>query len=70
IETARIHYQEISIIGVFHHTPFSVRRAFNIMIENSELLAKIVTHAMPLEDIGRAFELMETREALKVIIKP
>ncbi|MCP4229851.1 MAG: zinc-binding dehydrogenase, partial [bacterium] len=24
IETARIHYQEISIIGVFHHTPFSV----------------------------------------------
>jgi len=70
IETARIHYQEISIIGVFHHTPFSVRRAFNIMIENHDLLRKIVSHTLPLEDLTKAFDLMENREAVKIAIKP
>jgi len=70
IETARIHYQEISVIGVFHHTPFSVRRAFNIMMENHDLLRKIISHTLPLEDINRAFELMESREAVKIAIKP
>ncbi len=70
IETARIHYQELSIIGVFHHTPFSVRRAFNIMLENHDLLRKIVSHTLPLEDLTKAFELMESREAVKIAIKP
>jgi L-iditol 2-dehydrogenase len=69
LDTARIHYDELSIVGVFHHTPFSVRRALTLLHENMDVLSKLATHKLPLDEINDAFGLMENREAVKVAIK-
>jgi L-iditol 2-dehydrogenase len=69
LDTARIHYDELTITGVFHHTPFSVRRALTLLHEETHALSKLATHELPLNEINDAFGLMESRSALKVALK-
>jgi L-iditol 2-dehydrogenase len=69
LDTARIHYDEVSIVGVFHHTPFSVRRALTLLHEDMDAFSKLATHELPLDEINDAFKLMEGQEALKIAIK-
>jgi L-iditol 2-dehydrogenase len=69
LDTAGIHYDELTIAGVFHHTPFSVRRALTLLHEETDALSKLATHELPLNDINDAFGLMESRCALKVALK-
>lgn len=70
LDTAGIHYDELTITGVFHHTPFSVRRALTLLQEETDALSKLATHELPLNEINDAFGLMESRRALKVALKP
>ena len=69
MDTARVHYGELSIIGVFHHTPFSVRRALTLLHEDMDILSRLATHELPLDEINDAFKMMENREAVQVALK-
>jgi L-iditol 2-dehydrogenase len=68
IDTRRPHYDELSIIGVFHHTPRTVRTALALIASGQIDVDALVTHQMPLERLEEAFELMIGGEALKVAI--
>ncbi|MEO0212275.1 MAG: alcohol dehydrogenase catalytic domain-containing protein [candidate division WOR-3 bacterium] len=63
------HYNEIDIISSFHQTPSSVKKAYQFLIKNHELLEYLITHEIELKDIILAFELMKEGKALKVAIK-
>ena len=70
VDTRRLHYDELKIIGVFHHTPLYVRKALSL-ISAGELDAEaLITHEMPLERLREALELVASGEALKVAIVP
>jgi len=70
VDTRRLHYDELQIIGVFHHTPLYVRKALSL-ISAGELDAEaLITHEMPLERLREALELVASGEALKVAIVP
>jgi L-iditol 2-dehydrogenase len=70
LDTRRAHYDELTLVGAFHHTPELVRRAVDLL--ESEKLAPdgLVSHTMGLADVPRALLLMAEGRALKVLIDP
>jgi len=70
LDTTRIHYDEISIISVFHHTPYHVREALRLISEGQIDVAKLITHVMPISDIDKAIKLHDEGKAIKIAMKP
>lgn len=56
--------------GVWVSDAGHLHRAINLVLQNQELFAKIVTHRFPLEQGNGALRAMESREALKAVLNP
>jgi L-iditol 2-dehydrogenase len=70
LDTRRVHYEELTLVGAFHHTPETIRRAVELL-ESGELVPDaLLTHRMELPAVGAALDLMSRGEALKVVITP
>jgi L-iditol 2-dehydrogenase len=69
IDAHHFHYHEKAIISVFHHTPHYVAMALRLLMSGAIREEHFVTHRLPLEDLPRAFQLMEQQEAVKVAIE-
>ncbi len=70
IGTRRLHYEELTLLGTFHHTPETIRRAVDLVESGAIVPDGLLTHHMGLADVRQALGLMETGEALKVLIEP
>lgn len=70
VETGRLHYGELRIIGVFHHTPNYVRRALALIASGAIDTDSLITHEMELSRLEEALNLVASGEALKVAIVP
>jgi L-iditol 2-dehydrogenase len=70
LDTRRVHYEELRLLGVFHHTPALIRRAVALLASRQLDPTPLVTHEMRLEAVPEALELMRRGEALKVLIRP
>jgi len=69
LDTRRTHYEELTLLGAFHHTPATIRRAVDALTSGVLVPDELISHRMPLEEVGRALELMAKGEALKVLIE-
>ena len=65
IDTKLIHYSELTIKGVYHHTPYHVRKAFKLIEKGLFDTSKFITSHMPLERLVDALELMEKQKGIK-----
>ena len=70
LDTRRVHYEELTLVGAFHHTPDLIRRAVELLSDGDVEPDGLLTHRMPLEQVPAALELMTRGEALKVLIEP
>lgn len=70
VDTRRVHYEELRLVGVFHHTPALIRRAVALLAGGALDPTPLLTHEMPLEAVPEALDLMRRGEALKVLIRP
>ena len=70
LDSRKIHYGEIRMIGSSDSTAQHVREAVELMAAASVPAARLVTHTLPLDGIFQAFDLMITGEALRVVLKP
>ena len=70
LDTRRAHYEELALLGAFHHTPGTIRRAVEALESGALAPDRLITHRMRLEEVGRALDLMARGEALKVLIEP
>jgi L-iditol 2-dehydrogenase len=70
VDTRRAHYEELTLVGAFHHTPPMIRRAVALLESDTIPTDALVTHAMGLADVPRALGLMADGQALKVAIDP
>jgi L-iditol 2-dehydrogenase len=70
MDSRPIHYGELRVVGTSDSTPAQVEKAVRLIAENKIPAAKIVTHVLPLDGILQAFELMQSGEALRVVLKP
>lgn len=70
LDTFQSHYQELTTIGVFHHTPFYMKTALDMISTKKISLTNLITHKFDLCDLEKALKLGINSEAIKVCIKP
>jgi L-iditol 2-dehydrogenase len=70
LDTRRVHYEELTLVGAFHHTPETIRRAVDLLDSGAVNPEGLLTHRMGLADVREALGLMSRGEALKVLIQP
>jgi L-iditol 2-dehydrogenase len=70
LDTQTLHYDQLTLKGVFHNTPYHVRLALDLLTAGSFPGAALITHTLPLARLPEAFDLMMTRQALKVALLP
>jgi len=69
LDTRQVHYEELTLVGAFHHTPDLIRRAVELIENGAVVPDGLLTHRMPLESVPQALALMTKGEALKVLIE-
>jgi L-iditol 2-dehydrogenase len=70
LDTRRVHYEELALVGAFHHTPALIREAVALLESEALVPDGLLTHTMSLADVPKALGLMERGQALKVLIEP
>jgi L-iditol 2-dehydrogenase len=69
IDAYRLHYEELTIRGSFHHTPATVRAALGFLASGAYPWAKLVTHRVLLDDLPSLFA-EPPRDLLKAAVTP
>ncbi len=70
LDTRRVHYEELALVGAFHHTPVLIRQAVALLESEALVPDGLLTHTMGLTEVPEALGLMERGQALKVLIEP
>ena len=70
IDTGIMHYGELTLKGVFHHTPSDVHESLRLISASQVKVASLVTHRMKLTEVEAALRLMQKGAAIKVAITP
>jgi L-iditol 2-dehydrogenase len=70
VDTRRAHYEELTLVGAFHHTPELIRQAVEALETGAIAPDGLVTHRMRLDAVRTALDLMQQGGALKVLIEP
>jgi len=70
INTNRIHYKEIFVHGSHGSSPKDNAMALKFISSGQVPVGRLITHTLPLDEINEGLRLVESREALKVILKP
>jgi L-iditol 2-dehydrogenase len=70
VDTRRAHYEELALLGAFHHTPDLIRRAVELLETGLVPAESLITHRMGLGGVRDALALMASGQALKVLIEP
>ncbi|MFN8535152.1 MAG: zinc-binding dehydrogenase [Dehalococcoidia bacterium] len=70
LDIARVHYDALSLRGVFHHTPRTVRRSLALLASGAIDVAPLVGERMPLEAAAEAMRRFDSGETMKLAIAP
>jgi L-iditol 2-dehydrogenase len=70
VDSRPIHYGELRVIGSSDSTDAHVRRAVELIAKGSLPANRVASHVLKLDDIQHAFALMESGEALRVVLTP
>ena len=70
LDTRLMHYSEITIKGVYHHTPRFVREALNLLTSGRMMAEEFITEEMPLDRVHEALNLIINRKGIKTAVIP
>lgn len=70
VSTEQLHYNALTLKGVFHNTPTHVRQALALLASRTIPFELLITDHRPLQDLAQAFEDMKNRKAIKIAIEP
>lgn len=70
LDTKRVHYDEIKIVSIFHHTPAHIREALQLITEGNIDVKQLITERLPLSEFEKAIQLHEQGKVIKVALKP
>ena len=70
LDSRPIHYGELRVVGTSDSTPRHVSKAVELISGGSVPVEKLATHLLGLDDILKAYELMQSGEALRVVLQP
>ncbi|MCQ2739566.1 MAG: alcohol dehydrogenase catalytic domain-containing protein [bacterium] len=69
-DTTKIHYGDVKLMSVFHHTPKYFRQALDLIASGKVCVEKLITDTLPLEKVEYAMEQHIAGNAIKFLIKP
>ena len=69
-DTTKMHYGDIKLMSVFHHTPKYFRMALNLIASGDVEVEKLITDELPLDKVEWAMEQHIAGNAIKFLIKP
>ena len=69
VDPYRIHYEEVRLVGAFHHTPRQFRAALAFLASGAHPFERLVTHEVGLEGVGPLFD-DPPRGYLKAAVRP
>jgi L-iditol 2-dehydrogenase len=69
-DTGRIHYDEITLKGVFHYTPSDVKKAYKLLCEGELRVSRLISGRYPLGHVQRAFDKLAKGTGIKFAIIP
>ena len=69
-DTTKMHYGDIKMMSVFHHTPKYFREALELIASGKIEVEKLITDTLPLEKVEYALQQHIEGKAIKFLIKP
>ena len=69
VDAVRLHYEELTLRGAFHHTPRTVRAALVFLAAGAFPWERLITHTIGLDDLPRLFA-DPPRDLLKAAVRP
>jgi L-iditol 2-dehydrogenase len=69
VDAYRLHYEELTVRGSFHHTPATVRAALGFLASGAYPWERLVTHRVLLRDLPALFA-DPPRDLLKAAVVP
>jgi L-iditol 2-dehydrogenase len=69
VDTFRLHYEELTLRGSFHHTPRTVRAALAFLASGAHPWERLVTHQVGLDEVAGLLE-DPPRDLLKAAVVP
>ncbi len=69
-DTTRMHYGDIKLMSVFHHTPKYFRKALDYISSGDVEVEKLITAEIPLEKVEWAMQEHIAGNAIKFLVKP
>ncbi|HHY57350.1 MAG TPA: alcohol dehydrogenase catalytic domain-containing protein [Chloroflexi bacterium] len=70
LDSNRIHYGEIEVIGAFSYHPTAHAMALDLFARGAIPIEKLITHRFALEEIDAAFVTADSGKGLKVLVTP
>lgn len=69
-DTTKMHYGDIKLMSVFHHTPKYFRQALDYIASGEVEVEKLITDELPLDKVEWAMEQHIAGNAIKFLIRP
>lgn len=69
LDTHRLHYSELTVKGVYHHRPDTIRRALDMLADPAFPADILLGETMPIARTEDALRAMIDKRALKVVIR-
>ena len=69
-DTTKMHYGDIKLMSVFHHTPKYFRESLDLIASGKIEVEKLITDTLPLEKVEYAMQQHIEGKAIKFLIKP
>lgn len=70
LDSHRVHYEELTVMGAYHHRPADFRAAIELLGAGGIETGPLLSCERPLEEIEEALADMSSRRAVKVVIRP
>ncbi len=70
VSTEQLHYNELTLKGVFHNTPEFVRSALELLASETIPFELLISDRQPLQNLEQVFQQMKQRKVIKVAIEP
>jgi L-iditol 2-dehydrogenase len=69
-DTARLHYDEITLRGTFHYTPADVKKAYGLLSKENIKMSPLISGRFPLKHTQKVFEMLSKGRGIKYAIIP
>ncbi len=69
-DAGKLHYDEITLKGVFHFTPVDVKKAYRLLCEKKIRVSKLISGRYPLRHTQKAFDKLSKGVGIKYAIIP